>query len=402
MCRHKRMHSDCRQLNKCRDCNQAFSTITSLNKHRRFCEGCSQKSPAPAITNGSPTSMATPLYPTSFQNLPTSTPDNKMASTMHPSVVQAYMIQQQAQQQQQQQAQQQQHQQAQQQQHQQRFRNGMNAFPAAYQAALLTHQSLYPDIKYQDIKYHTALMSALLASGQSVFPGTTGDSSETSERSHHTTESVTSGDECNGFTPKPSTPIFPEQQALPSNIPRVLNENNNNNNEESKSWPYMVNVKKEVTEPSSPSRSEVKHDVYKPVVHAMYRPFDDKTSTSTNSTSASVNDGINEPLDLSMKSCKKAAIFSPGNEAELNHPVSNHTPNNTSLHYAFPTPSYSNPGAADSRHFSPVFPPSSIATASLPQSTAMRSLLHSHAMFPERSFPMPSYRNTSPLLKVCI
>ena len=39
LCRHKRMHADCRQQIKCNDCGQAFSTITSLSKHKRFCEG---------------------------------------------------------------------------------------------------------------------------------------------------------------------------------------------------------------------------------------------------------------------------------------------------------------------------------------------------------------------------
>ena len=39
LCRHKRMHADCRQQIKCSDCGQAFSTTTSLSKHRRFCDG---------------------------------------------------------------------------------------------------------------------------------------------------------------------------------------------------------------------------------------------------------------------------------------------------------------------------------------------------------------------------
>ena len=33
------MHADCRQQIKCADCGQAFSTTTSLSKHRRFCDG---------------------------------------------------------------------------------------------------------------------------------------------------------------------------------------------------------------------------------------------------------------------------------------------------------------------------------------------------------------------------
>lgn len=33
------MHADCRTQIKCKDCGQLFSTTSSLNKHRRFCEG---------------------------------------------------------------------------------------------------------------------------------------------------------------------------------------------------------------------------------------------------------------------------------------------------------------------------------------------------------------------------
>lgn len=42
LCRHKRMHADCRQQIKCRECGQAFSTIHSLNKHKRYCESISR------------------------------------------------------------------------------------------------------------------------------------------------------------------------------------------------------------------------------------------------------------------------------------------------------------------------------------------------------------------------
>ena len=38
LCRHKRMHADCRQQVRCSECGQHFSTVTSLSKHRRFCE----------------------------------------------------------------------------------------------------------------------------------------------------------------------------------------------------------------------------------------------------------------------------------------------------------------------------------------------------------------------------
>ena len=37
LCRHKRMHADCRQQIRCSSCAQPFSTLMSLNKHRRFC-----------------------------------------------------------------------------------------------------------------------------------------------------------------------------------------------------------------------------------------------------------------------------------------------------------------------------------------------------------------------------
>ncbi|CDQ84148.1 unnamed protein product [Oncorhynchus mykiss] len=46
LCRHKRMHADCRTQIKCKDCGQMFSTTSSLNKHRRFCEGKNHYGPA--------------------------------------------------------------------------------------------------------------------------------------------------------------------------------------------------------------------------------------------------------------------------------------------------------------------------------------------------------------------
>ncbi|XP_064642215.1 histone-lysine N-methyltransferase MECOM-like isoform X2 [Lineus longissimus] len=48
LCRHKRMHADCRQQIKCKDCGQAFSTVTSLSKHKRFCEGALRNGSRPA------------------------------------------------------------------------------------------------------------------------------------------------------------------------------------------------------------------------------------------------------------------------------------------------------------------------------------------------------------------
>lgn len=38
LCRHKRMHADCRMQIKCPKCSQSFSTVTSLSKHKRFCD----------------------------------------------------------------------------------------------------------------------------------------------------------------------------------------------------------------------------------------------------------------------------------------------------------------------------------------------------------------------------
>ncbi|XP_017069891.2 transcription factor hamlet isoform X2 [Drosophila eugracilis] len=38
LCRHKRMHATCRQQMKCDKCHQSFSTLTSLTKHKKFCD----------------------------------------------------------------------------------------------------------------------------------------------------------------------------------------------------------------------------------------------------------------------------------------------------------------------------------------------------------------------------
>uniref|UniRef100_A0A3B4BB86 C2H2-type domain-containing protein n=1 Tax=Periophthalmus magnuspinnatus TaxID=409849 RepID=A0A3B4BB86_9GOBI len=51
LCRHKRMHADCRTQIKCKDCGQLFSTTSSLNKHRRFCEGKNHYSSPGAMFN---------------------------------------------------------------------------------------------------------------------------------------------------------------------------------------------------------------------------------------------------------------------------------------------------------------------------------------------------------------
>ncbi|KAG9332833.1 hypothetical protein JZ751_014932 [Albula glossodonta] len=54
LCRHKRMHADCRTQIKCKDCGQMFSTTSSLNKHRRFCEGKNHYTPGGMFTPGIP------------------------------------------------------------------------------------------------------------------------------------------------------------------------------------------------------------------------------------------------------------------------------------------------------------------------------------------------------------
>ena len=48
LCRHKRMHANCRMQIKCHKCGQAFSTVTSLSKHRRFCDS----TPSPFLPGG--------------------------------------------------------------------------------------------------------------------------------------------------------------------------------------------------------------------------------------------------------------------------------------------------------------------------------------------------------------
>ncbi|XP_069774625.1 histone-lysine N-methyltransferase PRDM16 isoform X7 [Narcine bancroftii] len=54
LCRHKRMHADCRTQIKCKDCGQMFSTTSSLNKHRRFCEGKNHYNPSSMFPQGLP------------------------------------------------------------------------------------------------------------------------------------------------------------------------------------------------------------------------------------------------------------------------------------------------------------------------------------------------------------
>ncbi|XP_053959196.1 transcription factor hamlet [Anastrepha ludens] len=54
LCRHKRMHADCRMQIKCNKCGQSFSTVTSLSKHKRFCDSTSVSTlPPPPVSAAS-------------------------------------------------------------------------------------------------------------------------------------------------------------------------------------------------------------------------------------------------------------------------------------------------------------------------------------------------------------
>ncbi|CAH1775145.1 unnamed protein product [Owenia fusiformis] len=76
LCRHKRMHADCRQQIKCKDCGQAFSTVTSLSKHKRFCEGAIRNGSArynfsaPPAGSGSSERKSSPSFPAQPPNNP--------------------------------------------------------------------------------------------------------------------------------------------------------------------------------------------------------------------------------------------------------------------------------------------------------------------------------------------
>lgn len=74
LCRHKRMHADCRTQIKCKDCGQMFSTTSSLNKHRRFCEGKNHYSPGGIFAPG------LPLTPTSMMDKSKPSPNLNHAS----------------------------------------------------------------------------------------------------------------------------------------------------------------------------------------------------------------------------------------------------------------------------------------------------------------------------------
>uniref|UniRef100_A0A1Y1L9R5 C2H2-type domain-containing protein n=1 Tax=Photinus pyralis TaxID=7054 RepID=A0A1Y1L9R5_PHOPY len=60
LCRHKRMHADCRMQIKCVKCGQSFSTVTSLSKHKRFCD---TTPPTPPMTT-----PPSPINPMAINN----------------------------------------------------------------------------------------------------------------------------------------------------------------------------------------------------------------------------------------------------------------------------------------------------------------------------------------------
>nr|KAF7400107.1 hypothetical protein H0235_015844 [Vespula pensylvanica] len=71
LCRHKRMHADCRMQIKCVKCGQSFSTVTSLSKHKRFCDSTTPTGP-PGTMPQLPTSAPSPflVYPRPPVSLP--------------------------------------------------------------------------------------------------------------------------------------------------------------------------------------------------------------------------------------------------------------------------------------------------------------------------------------------
>ncbi|XP_011874108.1 PREDICTED: PR domain zinc finger protein 16-like isoform X1 [Vollenhovia emeryi] len=71
LCRHKRMHADCRMQIKCVKCGQSFSTVTSLSKHKRFCDSTTPTGP-PGVMPQLPTPATSPflVYPRPPVSLP--------------------------------------------------------------------------------------------------------------------------------------------------------------------------------------------------------------------------------------------------------------------------------------------------------------------------------------------
>lgn len=82
LCRHKRMHADCRMQIKCSKCGQSFSTVTSLSKHKRFCD-----STGSGNSGSSCASAATAVAVQHHHSTPTTTSQSS-ASALGPSVAQ--------------------------------------------------------------------------------------------------------------------------------------------------------------------------------------------------------------------------------------------------------------------------------------------------------------------------
>ncbi|KAJ9579357.1 hypothetical protein L9F63_024535, partial [Diploptera punctata] len=77
LCRHKRMHADCRMQIKCVKCGQSFSTLTSLSKHKRFCDSTA---PSPGAASASSPSQQHPMH---HPALPPN-PNSAMTHLPHP------------------------------------------------------------------------------------------------------------------------------------------------------------------------------------------------------------------------------------------------------------------------------------------------------------------------------
>ncbi|XP_068082759.1 transcription factor hamlet [Anabrus simplex] len=67
LCRHKRMHADCRMQIKCAKCGQSFSTVTSLHKHKRFCDSTT---PTPPVGGPAPQHTLPHTSASSMPHLP--------------------------------------------------------------------------------------------------------------------------------------------------------------------------------------------------------------------------------------------------------------------------------------------------------------------------------------------
>ncbi|XP_049318299.1 transcription factor hamlet isoform X1 [Bactrocera dorsalis] len=68
LCRHKRMHADCRMQIRCPKCGQSFSTGTSLTKHKRFCDPTNVPLPPQPVSAGSGVNLP-PHLPTHQQQV---------------------------------------------------------------------------------------------------------------------------------------------------------------------------------------------------------------------------------------------------------------------------------------------------------------------------------------------